>query len=200
MEWTPETAGFDTVITFGNPPFGKNSSLALKFINKAAEFSDFIAMILPRTFRKESMSRLIHPGLMGLIDVDVPKDSFIFKNRTKDVPKRFMVFKKSSGQKTLSPPKPTTSRHFSFTEKETGAVSFQRVGARAGTVREEFRDRATTSHYFLQPIPPMTKERLIAVLASIDWDGVRHSTARVPEHIQEGTCVPFRRSAKRKNT
>ena len=32
-------------LTIGNPPFGKNSSLAIAFFNKAAEFSDVIAFI-----------------------------------------------------------------------------------------------------------------------------------------------------------
>jgi hypothetical protein len=40
-----------TYITIGNPPF----SLATKFFNHSAEFSDVIAMILPRTFNRVSI-------------------------------------------------------------------------------------------------------------------------------------------------
>lgn len=39
-------------VVVGNPPFGKNSSLAIQFFNKAAEFARIIAFILPRTFKK----------------------------------------------------------------------------------------------------------------------------------------------------
>ena len=39
----------------GNPPFGKNSSLAKSFFNRAAGFADKIAFVLPRTFRKLSI-------------------------------------------------------------------------------------------------------------------------------------------------
>lgn len=37
-------------ITVGNPPFGLRGHLALQFINKAAESSDFVCFILPQLF------------------------------------------------------------------------------------------------------------------------------------------------------
>ena len=40
------------IATIGNPPFGKNASLAIKFFNKAAEFSKIIAFIVPKSFQK----------------------------------------------------------------------------------------------------------------------------------------------------
>ena len=40
-------------VVIGNPPFGKNSSLAVKFFNKCAEWQpEVIAFVLPRTFKK----------------------------------------------------------------------------------------------------------------------------------------------------
>lgn len=45
--WNPED---NTNITIGNPPFGTRGSTALKFINHAAQFSDFVCFILPQTF------------------------------------------------------------------------------------------------------------------------------------------------------
>ena len=36
------------VLFFGNPPFGRNSSLALKFIKKCCIHGDTIAFILPK--------------------------------------------------------------------------------------------------------------------------------------------------------
>ncbi len=47
MEFDPKTNMF---ITIGNPPFGQRGALALKFINHASKFSDFICMILPPVF------------------------------------------------------------------------------------------------------------------------------------------------------
>jgi predicted RNA methylase len=39
----------------GNPPFGRQSSLAIKFIKKACEFAHSISFILPKSFKKESL-------------------------------------------------------------------------------------------------------------------------------------------------
>lgn len=48
------------VVTFGNPPFGRRSRLAIQFFNKASEFSDTIAFIVPVQFRKYSVrSKLV---------------------------------------------------------------------------------------------------------------------------------------------
>lgn len=45
--WKPES---DKNICIGNPPFGLRGHLALKFINHAAKFSDFVCFILPQLF------------------------------------------------------------------------------------------------------------------------------------------------------
>ena len=44
------------IICISNPPFGKQASLAIKFINKSAEFCDTIAFILPLSFTKRATS------------------------------------------------------------------------------------------------------------------------------------------------
>ena len=48
------------ILVIGNPPFGRIGNKAIKFINKAAEFADTVAFILPRSFRKESLQRKIN--------------------------------------------------------------------------------------------------------------------------------------------
>ena len=45
------------VLTIGNPPFGIQNNLAIRFFNKAAEYSDTIAFILPKSFMKESIQK-----------------------------------------------------------------------------------------------------------------------------------------------
>lgn len=43
------------ILVIGNPPFGKNSSLAIRFFNHASQWAEMIAFIVPRTFRKISL-------------------------------------------------------------------------------------------------------------------------------------------------
>lgn len=47
LKWTPDT---QNNICIGNPPFGLRGHLALKFINHAAKFSDFVCFVLPQLF------------------------------------------------------------------------------------------------------------------------------------------------------
>lgn len=42
----------------GNPPFGRQSSLAIKFIKKSCEYCDSISFILPRSFKKNSLKNI----------------------------------------------------------------------------------------------------------------------------------------------
>jgi hypothetical protein len=47
LKWNPKT---ENNITIGNPPFGLRGNLALKFINHASQFSDYVCFILPQIF------------------------------------------------------------------------------------------------------------------------------------------------------
>jgi predicted RNA methylase len=53
LSWSP-TRSTDRIMTLGNPPFGARASLAFRFISHAATFSNIIAFILPRSFKKDS--------------------------------------------------------------------------------------------------------------------------------------------------
>ena len=48
---------FKKIHIIGNPPFGRQSSLAIKFIKKSAEFCDSISFILPKSFKKDSLKK-----------------------------------------------------------------------------------------------------------------------------------------------
>lgn len=45
----------DSLLTITNPPFGRNNSLSIPFFNKAAQVSDLIVFIVPRSWRKWSV-------------------------------------------------------------------------------------------------------------------------------------------------
>jgi len=66
-------------IVIGNPPFGKNSSLALKFFNKAAEFADMIAFILPRTFKRVSITNKLSMNFHNIYCKDLPTTPCCFE-------------------------------------------------------------------------------------------------------------------------
>ena len=64
------------VMVIGNPPFGRVSSLAIKFFNHASVFADVIAFIVPRTFRKVSVHNKLNSNFHLIHDTDIPPNSF----------------------------------------------------------------------------------------------------------------------------
>ena len=59
-------------LLLGNPPFGKVSSLAVKFFNKSAEFADCIAFIIPRTFKRVSIQNKLDLHFHLVYNEDIP--------------------------------------------------------------------------------------------------------------------------------
>lgn len=59
-------------LVIGNPPFGKNSSMAVKFFNKSATFADCIAFIVPRTFKRVSIQNQLSLDFILEYNNDLP--------------------------------------------------------------------------------------------------------------------------------
>ena len=95
FDFNPEKS--KTYFTIGNPPFGKNSSLAVKFFNHAANFSSFIAFIVPRTFRKDFTQNKLNLSFELISEEILPKNSFYgLSGELYDVPTVFQVWKKQA--------------------------------------------------------------------------------------------------------
>jgi hypothetical protein len=70
FDYIPENE--NEILVIGNPPFGKVSSIAIKFFNHAAKWSQVIAFIIPRTFRKPSVQNKLDNRFHLIYDEDVP--------------------------------------------------------------------------------------------------------------------------------
>jgi len=66
----------DKILTLGNPPFGYRAQMAVDFINHASIFSDTIAFILPRSFRKPYVINQIDDNFHLIMDIDIEGDIF----------------------------------------------------------------------------------------------------------------------------
>ena len=90
------------VLTIGNPPFGKNSKLAYEFFQQSARYSDCIAFIVPKTFRKPSMINRLDRRFHLVHEVVLPEDSFYVevdgKIENYSVPCVFQVWLKKTKQ------------------------------------------------------------------------------------------------------
>ena len=93
LEYSP-VIGESSIHVIGNPPFGRQSSLAIKFIKHACVFANTVAFILPKSFKKDSMRRHFPLNYHTIAEVDIPKNSFIVNGEPHDVPCVFQIWEK----------------------------------------------------------------------------------------------------------
>lgn len=161
-------------VVLGNPPFGKNSSLAIKFFNKAAEHAVLIGFIVPKTFKKDSVKNKLNRNFHLIYEEDLKKNSFEFEGKEYDVPCVFQVWIKKENLRELAI-KNFTHKDFVFVEKEEADFAIQRVGVAAGKVKTDFKNYARASHYFLK-----ASQEVREVFERIDWSSVKGNTAGNP--------------------
>jgi hypothetical protein len=70
LKYTPPNV--QNILSIGNPPFGRVSSLAIKFFNHAAKWSNVIAFIIPKTFRKLSVHNKLNLNFHLILDKSIP--------------------------------------------------------------------------------------------------------------------------------
>jgi hypothetical protein len=156
------------VLVFGNPPFGQQNSLAVKFINHAALFADTIAFILPLSFKKPSVQNRLHPHLHLAFEMDLPKKAFSLEGEDYAVPCVFQVWEYDASIKrdkhvTVTPV------GFSFVTRDSNPdFSVQRVGGRAGFASSDWAEKSLQSHYFVKLDTPLTSDVLEAQIAKFN--------------------------------
>ena len=77
LTYSPPSAA-KRVLVVGNPPFGRVSSLAIKFFNHAAQWASVIAFIVPRTFRRVSVQNKLNLYFHLVHDQEIPTDPCAF--------------------------------------------------------------------------------------------------------------------------
>lgn len=130
LEWIPLTQ--KPRIFFGNPPFGRQGSLAKAFIKQAAKCqAEIIAFILPRSFVKPSMSRAFPPRFHCVHTEEIEKNAFEVNAEEYDVPCVFQIWVKRQTDRPA--PTPSQPVGFSFvTHTQVFDIAFKRVGGLAG--------------------------------------------------------------------
>lgn len=129
LNWTPTSD--KKRIFFGNPPFGRQGSLAKSFIQHSAKYADYIAFILPRSFVKPSMLRAFPLQFHCIYSNEIEKNAFEVNGEVYDVPCVFQIWKKQIENRTV----PLPSKEVGFTYvKSTDKfnIAFRRVGGLAG--------------------------------------------------------------------
>lgn len=141
------------ILTIGNPPFGKNNSLALKFLKKATEYSDTIAFVMPKSFQKLSRIRSIDKHFKILKNCDFHNEYFETPNGEKiKVPVTILIIQRlPEGLLREDPVSPKTSKHFEFvSSKDDYDFSIVRVGGKAGAIVDHVNETNSKYNYFIK--------------------------------------------------
>ena len=156
-----EDMKFDVII--GNPPYGKNSSLAVKFLNKSSEVSDFVMMVLPRSFRKPSIMNRVNQEMILMKDETVDDDAF-----RDSIVTCVQTWKRTGETRDLIETR-TEHPDFAFTTKEQAELCLGRVGGGpTGKVFEEWENRSP-KRTFSNPEPPRWRQAMSCTVRARCW-------------------------------
>ena len=157
---------FKNIHIIGNPPFGRQSSLAITFIKRCCLFSNSISFILPKSFKKDSMKKYFERHYRLVYEIDLPENSFLVNDIDTNVPCIFQIWKYSEEKRNLVEKK--IPINFKFVKKEDNPdISFRRVGVNAGIISKEIKNKSFQSHYFIKFINDKTIDENIKKLEII---------------------------------
>ena len=171
------------ILVVGNPPFGKNSSLAVKFFNHASSFADTIAFILPRTFRKPSIKNRLDEYFHLVEETILQKKSFHTPDdKLYDVPCVWQVWEKQNNIREKIIVR-MEHKDFMFVERKESDFLIQRVGGGAGIVTKDM-NKKEPAYYNIK-----ASDEVYNVFKKIDWTkSSKYDTAGNPS-LSKGDII-----------
>jgi hypothetical protein len=149
LKWKPTT---ENLVAIGNPPFGRNNSLSIPFFNKCAQFSSTIAFIVPRSWRKWSVTNRLSMDFSCISDenldinyVDVAGADVYAKNNLRTC---LQIWTRAP-----IPRQPVRILDHGFVEKvepERADIALKVFGYGCGTVLTDFARVPNTTLMFLK--------------------------------------------------
>lgn len=178
--------GYKSVLVCGNPPFGQQNSLAIRFFNESSKIAQTIAFILPLSFKKESVQDRLNLNFVLKRELVLENCSFMLKDEEEIVvPCVFQIWEKQKEQREKHKVK-LTSNYFSFTQKEGADFRVQRVGGNAGKAFFDL-DRAISSNYFIKNSSPLTNEEFVNFINGLIFPSIAYTVG--PKSLSKGELI-----------
>lgn len=165
-------------ITVSNPPFGRNNSLSVKFFNHAAEISDVIAFIVPRSWRKWSVINRLNRNFHLISDQNLSIDYIDYEgNRLKGGKLRtcVQVWEKRDQLRDLFVVE--DRGYIKKVKFDQANVSLTVFGYGCGNVKTDFPTLPNTTQMFLEVSSPTVLEALQVVDYSQFFNNVAYTEA-----------------------
>jgi len=161
---------YNSVHVIGNPPFGRQSSMAIKFIKKSCEFCSTLSFILPKSFKKDSLQKTFPLCFHLVHESDLPEKSFLVNGEEHDVPCVFQIWmKKEYNRQVVEKQEPNYYIFVGINDEPD--IAFRRVGVNAGTIHTtNIQDKSIQSHYFIKFTNNKSVEENVETLSCITYD------------------------------
>lgn len=176
---------FSSLLVLGNPPFGQQNALAIKFFNQAALCASTIAFILPKSFKKDSIKNKLDLRFHLTKEFELPNPAFTLNGENYTVPSVFQIWEKKDVLRQQIK-LPTTTSIFSFTTKDKADFRIQRVGGNAGKASLNL-NVATTSNYFIKNTSNYQTDNLIAIINGLNYPSINDTVG--PRSLSKGELI-----------
>ena len=190
-----------TYIVVGNPPFGRISSLAVKFFNHST-FAKIIAFIIPRTFKRVSIQNQLSLHFHLLYTEDLPLNPCCFEPKMsakccfqiwkrEQVPRTRVLYDKSHKDFSFQPLGPK-DRNRQPTPPTTADFALKAYGSHCGEILETDLERLRPKswHWIKANIDLDTlKDRFQTLDYSMSKDTVRQDSIGQKELIYLYQCT-----------
>ena len=175
LEWTNSQT---EMVAVGNPPFGRNNALSIPFFNHAATMCDVIAFIVPRSWRKWSVTNRLDRSFHVVLDhdlsinyVNVTGDDVYAKNSLQTC---LQIWKKSTTLRDVV--KVPDSIYVNKSTPQDADIAMRVFGYGCGTVLTEFPRVPNTTMMYLKLLEP----RALDALREIDFAPYYTNVAYTP--------------------
>jgi predicted RNA methylase len=162
-------------VTISNPPFGRNNSLSIPFFNRAAEHSEYIAFIVPRSWRKWSvinrLDRRFHLVLDEDLSIDYVDDSHELISQKNNLKTCFQIWQRKDELREI-----VKVEDHGYVTKVTPAeadVALTVFGFSCGRVNTEFERKPNTTRMFLK----LNHPKALKALQSVNYQRFSKNTA-----------------------
>jgi hypothetical protein len=161
----------------GNPPFGRKSSTAIKFIKHSAFLNaKAIAFILPNSFKKPSFRKSFPLQYHLLVEKNIPENGYIYKGKTYNVKSIFQIWVHKPYHR-VKPKRYYTNDSYKFVKKAESDIAIRRAGFGVGSVKQTSVEDNTNTNWFIKINQKTDLDNLIIKLNKIKFNKKQNTGA-----------------------